>query len=122
MTHLPMRITEKPLKPLVNLHPFVALGNPGSLAQLRSFGFQTFGSVIDESYDDEPIPRRRFDRAYAQVRRLCSLDEADLRAAELRLSDVLVGNARHGLVEMPKIYRDTLNRALIDKIKAVASS
>jgi hypothetical protein len=121
MTHLPMRITEKPLKPLVNLHPFVLLGNPGSLARLRSFGFQTFGGVIDEGYDDETDPRKRFDRAYGEVRRLCGLGEPELRKLETRLREVLVGNAWHGLVGMPKIYRDELNRALIEKIKEVAS-
>lgn len=122
MTARPIRITEKPLKPLVNFHPFLILGNPGSLAQLRAFGFQTFGSAIDEGHDEETDPRKRFDRVYGEVRRLCRLDQADLRKLEMRLRDVLVGNARHGLVEMPRIYRDRLNRELIDKIKAVASS
>ncbi|MGH6926181.1 MAG: hypothetical protein ACRED5_20840 [Propylenella sp.] len=118
----PVRITEKPLKPLVNFHPFLILGNPGSLAHLRAFGFETFGGAIDEGYDDEPDPRRRFDRVYAEARRLCRLDQAELRRMEVRLRDVLIGNARHGLVEMPRIYRGSLNRALIDRIKVVASS
>jgi hypothetical protein len=122
MTRRPIRITEKPLKPLVNFHPFVILGNPGSLALLRSFGFQTFGDAIDEGYDDEADPRRRFERAYAEVRRLCGLDQAGLRKLEMQLHDVLVGNAHHGLVEMPRRYRAALNRRLVEKIKAVAST
>lgn len=122
MGRRPIRITEKPLKPLVNFHPFVILGNPGSLAQLRAFGFQTFESVLDEGYDNDPDPRRRFDRVYGEVRRLCGLDDAELRRLEDRLRDVLVANARHGLLEMPKIYRDRMNRALIEKVRAVATS
>ena len=122
MTRRPIRTTEKPLKPLVNFHPFVVMGNPGSLAQLRGFGFQTFGSVLDEGYDDEPDPRKRFDRVYREVQRLCRLDQTELRKLEERLGDVLVSNARHGLLEMPGIYRDRLNRALIEKVRAVATS
>lgn len=122
MMRRPIRITEKPLKPLVNFHPFVIFGNPGSLAQLRAFGFQTFGSVLDEGYDDDPDPRRRFDRVYREVRRLCGLDQAELRRLEERLRDILVANARHGLLEMPNVYRERLNRALIEKVRAVASS
>lgn len=122
MTSQPIRITEKPLKPLVNFHPFLVLGNPGSLANLRGFGFQTFANVIDESYDEVPDPRQRFDRVYAEVRRLCQLDQAALRELETGCREVLIANARHGLVEMPTIYRDKLNRALIDKVKEVAAA
>ena len=122
MWRRPFRITEKPLKPLVNFHPFVIFGNPGSLALLRAFGFQTFGSVLDESYDGERDPRKRFDRVYNEVRKLCGLDQAELRRLEGRMQDILVANARYGLVEMPKVYRDRLNRALIEKVRAVASS
>ncbi len=121
MTERPIRITEKPLRPLVNFHPMLVFGNPGALAELRAFGFETFGAAIDESYDEETDPRRRFDLAYREVRRLCGLEPAELCKLESRLRDVLIGNARHGLLEMPTIYRDRLNRVLIDKVKAVAA-
>ncbi len=65
----PSRITEKVLKPLVNFHPMILFGNPGSLRMVRDYGFVTFENVIDESYDDEPDPRRRFDKAYLELER-----------------------------------------------------
>lgn len=47
-------ISEKSFKPLAFKHPFIINGTPGTLAHLRSRGFETFGHVIDESYDIEP--------------------------------------------------------------------
>lgn len=44
-------ISEKSFKPLAFKHPFIINGTPGTLAHLRSRGFETFDHVIDESYD-----------------------------------------------------------------------
>ena len=122
MDDQPIRITEKMLKPLVNLHPFIVFGNPGSLSRLRALGFRTFGDAIDEGYDEEPDPQARFERAYGEVRRLCSLTQEELGRLQARLCDVLVFNARHGLVKMPRIYRKTLNRELTEAIRQVVLS
>ena len=32
---------------------------------IRSYGFVTFEEMLDEGYDDDWDPRRRFDRVYA---------------------------------------------------------
>lgn len=44
-------ISEKSFKPLSYWHPFVTYGTRGTLQYMRSLGFETFGSIIDESYD-----------------------------------------------------------------------
>lgn len=44
-------LTEKTFKPIVMEQPFVLVGCQGSLDYLRSYGFQTFNTVWDESYD-----------------------------------------------------------------------
>jgi len=44
-------LTEKTFKPIKHGQPFVVVGAPGSLAALRSLGYRTFDSVIDNSYD-----------------------------------------------------------------------
>jgi hypothetical protein len=115
----PARITEKPFKPLVNLHPIVVFGNPGALAMIRELGFQTFGDAIDERYDEEPDPRRRFEMAWAEFERLCRPDEAELAALERRLAETLEFNARHGLTRLPAIYRDRIDRALLDELASL---
>ena len=110
------RITEKSVKPLANFHPMLLLGNPGSLAMIRSYGFATFGDVFDEAYDEELDPRRRFDLVYRELTRLCGLDESELLAIERRVADKLIFNARWGLTRFPGIYRTQRDTALVNEI------
>lgn len=46
-------VTEKTIKPIVTLTPFLALSTCGYLGHLQSLGFKTFNSIIDEKYDQE---------------------------------------------------------------------
>jgi hypothetical protein len=55
-------VTEKTYKPLAYFHPFVVHGTAGTLAHVRSQGFETFDHVIDESYDSELSPDIRFNK------------------------------------------------------------
>jgi hypothetical protein len=48
-----IHLTEKVFKPMVMRQPFVLFAGPGSLEYLRKYGFRTFNSVWDESYDQE---------------------------------------------------------------------
>lgn len=57
-------ISEKTFKPIACMHPFIFLGNRGSLAKLREMGYKTFNGFIDESYDNMPT----FDRMAAIIR------------------------------------------------------
>lgn len=52
-------LTEKSLRPIACGHPFIIVGTPGSLKYLHSYGFQTFGQFIDESYDQIADPAQR---------------------------------------------------------------
>lgn len=51
-------ISEKLWKPLWALQPFMVLGHQGTLAKLKSWGFETFDTVFDESYDTAPFADR----------------------------------------------------------------
>ncbi len=112
------RITEKVLKPLVNFHPMVVLGNPGSLRMIRSYGFETFGEMFDESYDDELDPRTRFDMVYREVERTCRLDEAELARLEAAVTEKLLFNARWGLTRFAAVCRAERDVALVSDILA----
>ena len=46
-------LTEKTFKPICMQMPFVLVSTVGSLNYLRSYGFKTFDSLWDESYDSE---------------------------------------------------------------------
>jgi hypothetical protein len=117
----PSRITEKSVKPLANFHPMLVLGNPGSLAMIRSYGFATFEDVVDESYDEELDPRRRFDLVYREMTRLCRMDEDALLALERRVADKLIHNARWGLTTFPRVYRAQRDVALVNDILAAVT-
>ena len=112
----PSRITEKVVKPLVNFHPVIVLGNPAALQMIRSYGFVTFPELFDESYDDDVDPRRRFERVYAEIMRLCRLGEEEWRRLAERVADKLIFNARWGLTRMPSIYRQQRDMALVNEI------
>ena len=113
------RVTEKPFKALVNFHPLILLASPGALAFIRGLGFETFGALFDESYDQESDPRRRFDLVYAQVRRLCAAPEPELKAAETALAGILEHNARWGLTRMPEIWRTRVDRDFVDALTSM---
>ena len=62
--------TEKIYKPILMAHPFVVAANCGYLRDLQNAGFQTFDSIIDESYDQIDCPHARIKRIIETVRYL----------------------------------------------------
>ena len=114
MLNRPCRITEKPLKAMLNFHPAIILGNPGSLPFLRNLGFSTFEGFFDERYDEEPDARRRYKMVWREVDRLCRMDEAELDRLEGALAETLTFNASWGLTRLPAIWRDEVDARLLD--------
>lgn len=54
-------LTEKTYKPIAYKHPFMILGNQGTLAHLKSLGFMTFDHLWDENYDQVSVWHDRLD-------------------------------------------------------------
>ena len=54
-----LHLTEKSLRPIAVGQPFILAGTHGSLEYLKSYGFQTFSDVWDESYDQIEDPAER---------------------------------------------------------------
>jgi hypothetical protein len=54
-----LHLTEKCLRPIACGKPFILVSTPGALGYLRDYGFQTFDSLLDESYDtiQDPVER-----------------------------------------------------------------
>lgn len=72
--HRGTRLTEKTAKALVAQRLFVYFGGPRDLERMRRLGFQTFGHVIDESYDSIENDEQRWQEAWRQVKWLCNQD------------------------------------------------
>jgi hypothetical protein len=116
----PCRITEKALKPLLNFHPLLFFGSPGSLELLRGYGFRTFEGFFHEAYDQKHGVRRRFEMAYREVQRLCALDEAELARLEQQVEAAVIHNARHALVDLPRLFRERFDPQLVRDLVAAA--
>jgi hypothetical protein len=72
-------ITEKTLRPIASKRMFVILGPHGVLEMLRSRGFETFGDIIDESYDTILDPSERFHAVVKVVTKFTNLDLDQIR-------------------------------------------
>ena len=68
--------TEKIWKPVAMAHPFVVAGNRGFYRDLHNLGFQTFGHLIDESFDLVENSQDRIQRVAQVVENLCEQDLA----------------------------------------------
>jgi len=54
-----LHLTEKSLRPIACGQPFILAGTHGSLEYLQSYGFKTFDTVWNESYDQIKDPAER---------------------------------------------------------------
>jgi len=66
--------TEKTWKPILMGHPWITIANQGFYRDMRDLGFQTYGHVIDESFDSIDNGEDRLDRIVDIVQDLCSQD------------------------------------------------
>jgi hypothetical protein len=74
-------ITEKIWKPIIMQQIFVVHSKPHYLKTLRELGFQTFGSVFDESYDEETDSDKRIDKIVELCKFLKSKDPIEMYKA-----------------------------------------
>jgi hypothetical protein len=70
-------LTEKALRPIACGKPFMLVATAGSLEYLRSYGFETFGDLIDESYDLETDPVARLNAVIQEMSRIAAMSSAD---------------------------------------------
>ena len=68
--------TEKIWKPIAIGHPFIVASNAGYYRDLHNMGFQTFGHMIDETFDSIENHQDRMNRIVNIVKDLCQQDLA----------------------------------------------
>ena len=111
-------ITEKTVKPLMNLHPFLILGNPHTLKVLKNFGFKTFDKWWDESYDDEFDFKTRAQKLLNVVDDLCSKSHEDWIEMLVEMEELLHHNKNtlHKL-STTKFYQKDFFKQLLNENK-----
>jgi len=107
--------TEKIVKPILGRRLFIAIAGQGYLKNLRNFGFQTFDSVIDESYDAEENDRRRWQMAMDQAKYLTAQDPIKIQE---KIKDVVEHNQR--LMLRQDWYQDFTNCLTASLVRIIA--
>ena len=90
-----IHITEKTFKAIALEMPFILVAPSGSLEYLRSYGFQTFDSVIDESYDQESNDIRRIERVTKLLRDLNNLSFHERQQLQRAMLPMVEHNYNH---------------------------
>ena len=72
------RFVEKIMIPILFKKPFLNLGPLNGLEILKSYGYKTFDSIIDESYDKEVDLDKRMDMVLDELERLSKIDLNEL--------------------------------------------
>ena len=87
-----MFITEKTFRPLLVGHPFMILGQKGTLEKLRSWGFKTNFDGLDQSYDLIEDDSVRFWQFHQSLRNWCMLDPEIRRTAIYKWDNIIQHN------------------------------
>jgi hypothetical protein len=102
-------VSEKSLKPMAMQHPFIVVATPGTLAEIQSFGFETFPELWDESYDSIVDFGQRLNVIMQQVQQF---DTAQLN--QLVVQQKLQHN-QHRIFD-PAVTQQLLQQQVLDPI------
>ena len=110
-----LHLTEKIFKPIVSKQPFMLLASPGNLAYLKSYGFKTFDSVIDETYDTIQDNDLRTEAVVRQLHWYCNLTPGEKTDVIQQLEPIIDYNFHHFYGE----FRHIMTRELLDNTKTL---
>jgi|688.fasta_scaffold288136_1 hypothetical protein len=110
-----LHLTEKIFKPIVSKQPFMLLAAPGNLAYLKSYGFKTFDSVIDESYDTIQDNDARIDAVTKQLAWYCNLSDREKNNIMCAVKPIVLHNFHHFYGE----FRHIITRELLNNTKTL---
>lgn len=101
--------TEKSMKPMYAKRLFVVFGTQYYLKNLKSLGFETFSSVMDESYDNIIDRQQRHQTAYMSFKELLTHNPQTVTE---KIQPILEHN-HHRLIEL----RQELDSNLVSMVK-----
>jgi len=85
-------LTEKTYKPIFYKQPFILISEPYSLKYLRSLGYKTFGSFIDESYDEIENPQQRMKHITNEILKINNMSLKQLEVIRNEIRDIVEHN------------------------------
>lgn len=106
-------VTEKTFNAIANNQMFIIVGHAGSLDLLKSLGYKTFSSVIDEKYDTIYKNSKRLQVVSNTIIEYLKKPIAEIREDYLKVKDIIEHNRNllysQKLETRLKSFLDTLN-------------
>lgn len=87
--------TEKTYRCFALKHPFILLGRPGSLKELRKSGYKTFSPFISETYDEIVDNVERFEFIINEIKRLCNFTKKEWDDWSAEIKPIVDYNHKH---------------------------
>jgi len=87
-------VTEKTFTAIANNQMFIIVGHPGSLDLLKSLGYKTFDSIIDESYDTELNNTKRLFKVTEEIIRFISQPISKIKEDYIHVLDIIEHNRK----------------------------
>jgi hypothetical protein len=85
-------LSEKIFKPICHCQPFVVFGNPKTLELLRSLGYATFSNWIDESYDEELDPEKKYYKIMSSITEFINRSPDELTSMIVQMKHIFDHN------------------------------
>ena len=104
-----IQLTEKSLRPNACGQPFLLVATHGSLEYLRSYGFQTFNGIINESYDLIEDPLQRLIAVIQEMKRISNWTDLEKQHNLIKLQTIIQHNRQHFF---SKTFSDLVNHEL----------
>ena len=105
-----LHLTEKSLRPIACGQPFILAGTHGSLKYLRSYGFKTFDTVWDESYDQIADPEQRLICITNLMQQIANWDP-DIKESKLSQAQAIANHNRQ------LFFSQEFFNSIIDELK-----
>jgi hypothetical protein len=105
-----LHLTEKILRPIALVQPFMLVATHGSLEYLRSYGFKTFAPIIDESYDTIKDPEKRLNAIMEAMQQISQWTDLERSENMARLQEIANYNYRY-------FFSDEFSNLVINELK-----
>jgi hypothetical protein len=88
-------LNERNVLPINTFQPFIVMNGQGHMKQFRKLGFKSFHPYIDESYDKEKDPYKRFEMIKKEILRLNNMSMEQLHDWYWSMEEILIHNYNH---------------------------
>lgn len=96
--------SEKIWKPVLIKHPFILVGNPFSIRQLKEMGYKTFDKWWSEDYDVETDQAKRMNMIIGELNKLSTKSVEELFIIRDEMKEVLDHNFNNFIIRKEKYH------------------